>query len=94
MDEKQINRFKDIMKYAEQTSYIDAAKDVMFMACLVKNGLTKTDTYEKAYKEITEFSKYLESIGLGVVSPETKDKPFWFMFLDEAKEIGATITKE
>ena len=94
MDEKQINRFKDIMKYTEETSYIDAAKDVMFMACLVKNGLTQTGVYEKTYKEITEFSKYLESIGLGVVSPETEGKPFWFMFLDDAKEIGATITKE
>lgn len=94
MDEKQINRFKDIMKYTEETSYIDAAKDVMFMACLVKNGLTQTGVYEKAYKEITEFSKYLESIGLGVVSPETEGKPFWFMFLDDAEEIGATITKE
>lgn len=94
MDEKQINRFKDIMKYTEETSYIDAAKDVMFMACLVKNGLTQTGVYEKTYKEITEFSKYLESIGLGVVSPETEGKPFWFMFLDDAEEIGATITKE
>lgn len=94
MDEKQINRFKDIMKYTEETSYIDAAKDVMFMAFLVKNGLTQTGVYEKAYKEITEFSKYLESIGLGVVSPETEGKPFWFMFLDDAEEIGATITKE
>lgn len=94
MDEKQINRFKDIMKYTEETSYINAAKDVMFMACLVKNGLTQTGVYEKTYKEITEFSKYLESIGLGVVSPETEGKPFWFMFLDDAEEIGATITKE
>lgn len=94
MDEKQINRFKDIMKYTEETSYIDAAKDVMFMAFLVKNGLTQTGLYEKTYKEITEFSKYLESIGLGVVSPETEGKPFWFMFLDDAEEIGATITKE
>lgn len=94
MDEKQINRFKDIMKYTEETSYIDAAKDVMFMAFLVKNGLTQTGVYEKTYKEITEFSKYLESIGLGVVSPETEGKPFWFMFLDDAEEIGATITKE
>jgi hypothetical protein len=51
----------------------------------VKNGLTKTGIYEKAYKEIAEFSKYLESIGLGVVSPNTEDKPFWFMFLDDAE---------
>ena len=48
MDEKQINRFKDIVKYTEQTSYIDAAKNVMFMACLVKNGLTKTGYLRKS----------------------------------------------
>ena len=93
MDEKQINRFQRHHDTPKKRLTSTQPKDVMFMACLVKNGLTDW-IIRKTYKEITEFSKYLESIRLGVVSPETEGKPFWFMFLDDAEEIGATITKE
>ena len=72
MDEKQINRFQDIMKYTEENVLHRRSQGCYVHGILGLEWPYPTGLYEKTYKEITEFSKYLESIGLGVVSPETE----------------------
>lgn len=95
MDAKQVEKFKGVMAYVQETTNVDAFKDVAFMALLLSNGLKKTEVFTKAMKEMGEFAEYLESVGVGTASVHAADYlPFGFMFIDDAKEIGATITKE
>lgn len=95
MDAKQVEKFKGVMLYVQETTHVDAFKDVAFMALLLTNGLKETEVFTKSIKEMVEFSEYLESVGIGSASVHAADyHPFGFMFLDDAKEIGATITKE
>jgi len=93
--QEQIQRFKTVMGNIDRTTSAESFKDTAFLIFLIMHGVYDTEVGQKALKEVREFSKYLNSIGVGVVSDKGGDeKVFGFMFLDDAKEIGATITKE
>lgn len=92
---QQVQRFTDIMGEVQKTTMMDSFKDTAFMMFLYVHGLKESDIAKNALEEFVLFSQYLESVGIGVASASGRDdKPFSFMFLDDAKELGATITEE
>lgn len=92
---EQVDMFTRVMADLQDTTYMYAFKDATFLTFCFLHGLRGSTIHEKAYEDFAAFGKYLESVGIGVASTMgAEDKPFNFMFLDDAKELGATITEE
>ena len=95
MDAKEVESFKAVMKYIQNTTHIESFKDVVFLSFLFMYGIGNTEVFSKAEQASKQFSEYLKSVGIRVASVFPPDfKPYGFMFTDDAKELGATIATE
>lgn len=92
---EQVDKFKTVMADLQKTTYMVSFEASAFILFCYYNGFKNSEVYEKAYVDFAAFAKYLSSAGIGVASTMgAEEKPFNFMFLDDAKELGATITEE